>query len=119
MVKLLLDQDVYAVTARFLVDAGYDVITASQLNLSRASDEEILKTAQAQNRILITRDRDYGHLVFVRKIEISLIYLRVSFTSINAVHNELIRVLQTYSEAELFNAFIVIAQTGHKLRKLS
>lgn len=118
MVKLLLDQDIYAITARFLVDEGYNVITASQLNLSRASDEEILRTAQAQNRILITIDRDYGHLVFVRKIEIGVIYLRVSFASINSVHNELIRVLKTYSEAELFKAFIVIEESGHRFRKL-
>ncbi len=34
--------------------------------MSRASDEEILKVAQEQKRILITRDRDYGNLVFVK-----------------------------------------------------
>ena len=34
----LLDQDVYAVTARFLRDCGHDVVTASELGLSRAID---------------------------------------------------------------------------------
>ena len=64
--KLLLDQDVYAVTARFLFDTGHDVIHVAQIGLSQASDEEILRAAQEQNRILVTRDRDYGNLVFVR-----------------------------------------------------
>lgn len=65
--RLLLDQDVYAVTARFLVDAGYDVVLVAQIGLSQASDEEILRTAQEQNRILITRDRDYGNLVLLEQ----------------------------------------------------
>jgi predicted nuclease of predicted toxin-antitoxin system len=63
--KFLLDQDVYALTERFLREQGYDVVTASQLGLSRASDSGLLKTASEQGRIFITRDRDYGNLVFV------------------------------------------------------
>ena len=59
--KFLLDQDVYALTAKFLVDAGYNIITAREIGMSRAKDEEILKIAQKQKRILITRDRDYGN----------------------------------------------------------
>lgn len=66
--KLLIDQDVYTVTARFLIDAGHDVVLVAQIDLAQASDEEILRTAQEQNRILITRDRDYGNLVFVTSL---------------------------------------------------
>jgi predicted nuclease of predicted toxin-antitoxin system len=66
--KFLLDQDVYAITAKFLVDAEHDVILVAQLGLAQATDEEILRTAQEQSRILVTRDRDYGNLVFVRAI---------------------------------------------------
>ena len=40
--KFLLDQDVYAVTERFLINLGHDVIPVAQLGLSRADDEEIL-----------------------------------------------------------------------------
>ena len=54
--KFLLDQDVYAVTARFLVDAGHDVVLVAQFGLSQASDEEILRTSQQENRILVTPD---------------------------------------------------------------
>ncbi len=31
--KFLLDQDVYAITARFLIDAGHDVVLVAQLEL--------------------------------------------------------------------------------------
>jgi predicted nuclease of predicted toxin-antitoxin system len=117
--RLLLDQDVYAVTARFLVDAGYDVVLVAQIGLSQASDEEILRTAQEQNRILITRDRDYGNLVFVRAMGSGVIYLRILPTTVNNVHNELIRVMETYAEVELVGAFVVVEPDGHRFRKVS
>lgn len=116
--RFLLDQDVFALTARFLVDAGHDVVLVAQIGLSQASDEEILRT-QEQQRILVTRDRDYGNLVFVRAIGRSVIYLRVQPSTANAVHTELARILQTYSEAELAGAFVVVEPDGHRYRKLS
>lgn len=116
--RFLLDQDVFALTARFLVDAGHDVVLVAQIGLSQASDEEILKTAQKQQRILVTRDRDYGNLVFVRAIGTGVIYLRVLPSTVNAVHTELARILQTYSEVELTGAFVVVEPDGHRLRKL-
>lgn len=117
--RFLLDQDVYAVTARFLVDVGHDVVLVGQIGLSQASDEQILKTAQEQNRILVTRDRDYGNLVFVRAVGTGVIYLRVLPSTVSAVHNELVRILQTYSEVELAGAFVVVEPDGHRFRKPS
>ena len=72
--KFLLDQDVYAVTARFLVVSGHDVVLASEIGMSAASDEELLKKAQEQERIFITRDRDFGHLVFVKSFGAGVLY---------------------------------------------
>ncbi len=115
--RFLLDQDVYAVTARFLIDAGHDVVLVAQFGLSQASDEEILKTSQQENRILITRDRDYGNLVFVRALGTGVIYLRALPTTVHAVHNELARIINTYSEVELSGAFIVVESDGHRFRR--
>ena len=117
--KLLLDQDVYALTARFLIDSGHDVVLVAEIGLAQASDEEILRTAQEQNRILVTRDRDYGNLVFVRAIGTGVIYLRVLPITMNAVHNELAGILQTYSEEELASAFVVVEPDRHRFRKPS
>ncbi len=115
--RFLLDQDVYAVTARFFADAGHEIILVAQINLSQASDEEILRTAQEQNRILVTRDRDYGNLVFVRAIGTGVIYLRILPTTVSVVHSELARILQIYSEEELAGAFVVVEPDGHRFRK--
>ena len=59
--KLLLDQDVYGVTAKFLADSGYDL---------------------------------------------------------NAVHKELIRILDTYAKQDLSKTFIVVKSDGHRRRQL-
>jgi predicted Fe-Mo cluster-binding NifX family protein len=36
--KFLIDQDVYAVTIKFLIDAGHDVIVVAQIGRAQASD---------------------------------------------------------------------------------
>ncbi len=116
--KLLLDQDVYAVTAWFLRNLGYDIVRATDLGLSRADDETLLKEAQAQGRIFITRDRDFGNLVFVQQLGAGVIYLRMLPSSMNSVHNELEKVLKNYSEEELSNAFVVVELRGHRIRRM-
>lgn len=116
--KFLLDQDVYAATARFLSNLGHDVVPVARLGLSQAADEELLRVAQERNRILVTRDRDFGNLVFVRGVGAGVLYLRVLPSTKNAVHSELKRVLEIYSEEELAQAFVVIEPDGHRIRRL-
>jgi len=95
--RFLLDQDVYAVTVRFLRDAGHDVLTAADIGASRALDETLLATAHEQARFFMTRDRDFGALVFVRGFEAGVIYLRVEPATFQAVHEELAHVLESYT----------------------
>ena len=115
--KFLLDQDVYATTLHFLNGLGHDVIPVAQIGLAQAIDEDLLKTAQDQNRIFVTRDRDFGNLVFVKGLGAGVLYLRILPSTLNSVHGELERVLTTYSEDELKNAFVVIEAGGHRFRK--
>lgn len=117
--RLLLDQDVYAATEQFLILAGHDVVRAAAVGLSQAGDVEILQAAEAQGRILITRDRDFGNLVFVEALGSGVIYLRILPSVLNAVHSQLEAVLKTYSTQELARAFVVIEPSGHRIRRLS
>ncbi len=94
--RFLLDQDVYAKTEWFLQDEGYDLVRVAALGMAQAKDEAILSAAQAQGRILITRDRDYGNLVFVRSQGAGVIYLRMVPSTLDAVHQELSRVITQY-----------------------
>ena len=116
--RFLLDQDVYTTTAQFLSNLGHDVVRVAQVGLSQAADEELLKTAENERRIFVTRDRDFGGLVFVKALGAGVLYLRVLPSTQNAVHSELERVLTTYPEEELKSAFIVIEPDGHRIRRL-
>ena len=116
--KLLLDHDVYACTGRFLVEEGHDVLLAKEVGCSRASDDELLGRAGEMGRILVTRDRDFGALVFLRKVGAGVIYLRIPPARVTAGHEQLSVVLTSHSEEELRNAFVVVEPAKHRFRKL-
>lgn len=116
--KFLLDQDVYASTFQFLTDLGHDVVTAYKLGLSRAGDAELLRIAHEQSRLFITRDRDFGELVYVHDSGTGVIYLRITPSILDSVHQELARVLKEHSENELKHAFVVVEPGRHRFRKL-
>ena len=116
--RLLLDQDVYAVTARFLRNAGHDVVTAKELECSREPDVRLLAVALEQSRVLVTRDRDFGELVFLGGTRAGVIYLRVLPTTVNAVHEELERVLREHPVQDLAKAFTVVEPGRHRVRRL-
>jgi predicted nuclease of predicted toxin-antitoxin system len=116
--RFLLDQDVYAATARFLGSLGHEVVLAAQLGLSRADDSDLLRIAHDQSRIFVTRDRDFGRLVFVNDLGAGVLYLRVLPSTQRVVHEELERVLKIYSEDELMTAFVVIEAGRHRIRRI-
>lgn len=47
-----------------LARLGHDVLTAWELD-PRATDEELLAVANHEGRVLVTKDKDFGELVFV------------------------------------------------------
>jgi predicted nuclease of predicted toxin-antitoxin system len=118
-VRFLTDQDVYLTTINFLRLTGHDVITASNLGMSQSSDAELLVRAASESRIFVTRDKDFGGLVFVQSMGKGVIFLRVAPATVEPVHQELTRVLQLYSEAELAAAFVVVEPGRHRFRKLN
>jgi predicted nuclease of predicted toxin-antitoxin system len=117
-VRFLLDQDVYAVTYRLLRDLGHDVVTAAELNLSRSPDSGLLIRAADEMRLFVTRDKDFGGLVFVERLSKGVLFLRISPENLAATHEELKRVLSTYSETELAAAFVVVEPGRHRFRRL-
>lgn len=117
--RLLLDQDVYAITARFLAGLGHDVVTAADLGRSQSSDADLLRSAHDLDRVFVTRDKDFGSLVFIEEFGAGVIFLRLTLSSIHAVHQELARILTLYTEDQLKDAFVVVEAGRHRFRKLA
>lgn len=104
-------------TARHLQKLGHDVLTAKSLGMSRAGDTDLLATAARDRRIFVSRDRDFGGLVFVERKGDGVIYLRVQPSTVNVVHVELENVLNRYTEDQLRNAFVVVEPGRHRFRQ--
>ena len=62
--KLLLDTCVSGVAARTLREMGHDVVWTAEWD-SDPGDEQILRIAHGQARVLITLDKDFGERAIV------------------------------------------------------
>jgi uncharacterized protein with PIN domain len=63
LLRLLADANVVAAAVRALRQAGYDVVHLAERSLD-PGDEGLLQEAVDQDRVIITKDRDLGALVF-------------------------------------------------------
>lgn len=96
----------------------HDVVPVARLGLAQADDSDLLQVAREQQRAFVTRDRDFGGLVFVEGLRTGVIYLRMLPSTQRVVHQELARVLELHSEDKLMNAFVVVEPGRHRFRKL-
>ncbi len=118
MRRFLADQDVYEVTVKRLVALGHDVLRAREAGLSCAADDELLRRAYEAGRILITRDKGFGQVVFLwEQPHAGVILLRMEPKTLDAVHQELERFLHEHASEDLSGSFIVIEPARHRIRK--
>ena len=74
--RFLADENCDFGVVRALQRAGYDVVCVKDV-AGGAPDEEVIRIAIAQQRVLITEDKDFGQLVFASAIDSpGVIYLR-------------------------------------------
>jgi len=117
--RFLVDHDVYFLTVEWLRRAGHDVVTAKELGLQRAADEDLLAHARTLDRLFLSRDKDFGALVFLHATASwGVIFLRVSPTTVEAVHREIERLLQDHTEEELKHLYCVVEPHCYRIRHL-
>lgn len=105
--RVLLDTCISALAAPVLRQAGHDVIWAGDWARD-PGDEEILRRANDESRVLATIDKDFGELLIIRgMVPVGLIRL-VGFRAADQ-GPALVRLLATY-EAELNAKAILTAE---------
>lgn len=67
--RFLADENVPRVVIERLRAEGHDVMSVAETNPS-VPDDEILNVAEADGRILITGDRDFGEMVVRQRLEL-------------------------------------------------
>ena len=113
--KLYLDQMFQLDIAEVLVAEGYDVIRASEVGQARADDQEILKKAIDENRILITLDEHFGDWVVLPLNEHpGVIRLKVNPTTSKNALELLQPFLRLYSSEQFKNHLVILSPKGSK-----
>lgn len=117
--RFLIDHDVYQVTIDFLMGLGHDVVRVKDVGLSQALDVDLLHYSYKERLVLVTRDKDFGALVFLKHINnYGVIFLRCDPITIDNVHNEFKRFLKAHKDMSFQNSFIVMESNRHRIRFL-
>ena len=113
--KLYLDQMFRLDVARALRDEGYDVVRASEFGQDRADDQEILETAIAEDRILITLDEHFGDWVILPlSRNPGVIRLKVNPTTSRNVIELLLPFLSLHSSDNFKNHLVILSKRREK-----
>jgi predicted nuclease of predicted toxin-antitoxin system len=100
----------------FLVGKGHDVVSAVSID-PRMSDPQLLELALREDRVLVTEDKDFGELVFVRRLLHGPI-IRVVELAVEQQVQVLAELLEQYS-TELTGRVIVTATRGRiRIRRI-
>ena len=114
-IKLYLDQMLQAQIARILRDEGFDVLRVSETGQSRADDEQVLKKAIADNRILITLDEHFGDwAILPLSRHPGVIRLKVNPTTSDNILRILLPFLRRLFPDKIENHLVILSSSREK-----
>ena len=118
--RLLADENIQAVTVRFLQSLGHDVQSVMGAGLKSADDDSVFDHAQAEGRVLLTFNADFADLrELARKNHCGVIRLRVSNQRAAYLHPVLEKALTCFADSDLRNTLVTLADRRTRVRKTS
>lgn len=110
MLKFIADVNIEKRIVDYLLENGYDVKWIPDYECEM-TDEELLKVANEERRILITNDKDFGELTFLqKKHSIGIILIRVKNQQ-TRIKLDLVSKLLVKHKRKILNHFIVITES--------
>mgnify|MGYP007084755625 CR=1 FL=1 len=98
--------------------AGFDVEDVRDTGMGGAKDKEIIEYALDNNRVIITRDTDFGEILRYPKHPGAIIFrLPYNFTA-KEINRRLKEFLIFVSEDKIRNAIIIVEPSRYRRRKL-
>ena len=116
--KFLLDADMPKSTADIIRSFGYDVEDVRDIGLGAAKDKEIIEHALKNERIIVTRDTDFGEVLRYPKHPGAIIF-RLPYTFIAEKINERVKkFFETVDEKDIKNTIIIVELARYRRRPL-
>ncbi|KAA0008841.1 MAG: hypothetical protein FE036_01520 [Thermoplasmata archaeon] len=116
--KFLLDADMPKSTADIIRSFGYDVEDVRDIGLGAAKDKEIIEYALKNERIIVTRDTDFGEVLRYPKHPGAIIF-RLPYTFIAEKINERVKkFFETVDEKDIKNTIIIVELARYRRRPL-
>lgn len=115
--NFLIDESVELKVADFLKDLDHNVAVISKDYPNALADQEVLNIAKSKQRILITNDRDFGELIFKKKLpHAGVIYFKLGLAATAEEKIKWLKIILT-SYKDSLTQFIVVRKNGIKVRK--
>lgn len=114
--KFLADESLEYRVVEWLRKEGHDVIAVAD-ELSSMDDVSVLRLASSDSRVLLTNDKDFGDLVFRRKLgHAGVILFRLGDESADSKIEKLVRLFEKLGN-EIVGGFVVIGRTKVRLAR--
>ena len=116
--RIIADENINRAIIKMLIQNGYDVFSI-QDHHPGFDDAEIVKQFSDINAIIITQDKDFGDLTFLKNINTNtIILLRFNAVDINLMIDVLINFLKENLLETLRNKFIVLTPFKKRFRNI-
>ena len=116
--RFLVDECTGPAVGRWLRQHGHEVLSVYE-EARGADDEDVVRKAFAENRILITNDKDFGEKVYrLKRPHRGIVLLRLDDETTRNKINALERLLNAFG-AELADRFVVVTDTQVRFARSS
>ena len=116
-IKFLADENCDFLVVRTLRSAEYDVLSVAE-SFPSASDQQVLRHAAKEKRILLTEDKDFGEWVFAHGEDVSGVILIRFPANARRQLGEDIKVLVDIHGLQLMRNFVVLEPGRARIRKI-
>lgn len=115
--RMIVNENVSATVIGELRQRGPDVLSVKE-SMRSASDEAILARAQAEQRVVVTHDKDFGELAFRSRLPAAcgIVLLRLSDPDRDTDNRRIIEALE--SRSDWAGHFAVVMDNRVRLRPL-
>jgi predicted nuclease of predicted toxin-antitoxin system len=117
--RFLADMGISPRTVEWLRQQGYDAIHLVDEELNTLADEDIIRKARLENRIVLTIDLDFGYLLAISQANLpSIVIFRLGNASRDKLQDRLTEVLALCLEDLRSGALISVSERSIRVRQL-